>query len=315
MIDVLVLSRGVHGMPVEDYAAAIEARLPNRTVTLARTPAAERELLPEARVATGLALTPDTLTTAEHLELFACTFAGTDHLSLEAFREHDVTVTNASGVHGPNVSEFVIAGILAHVHRLAKGRARQERTEWRSYQKPELAGDTVMIVGLGAIGTAVVERLQGFDVETIGVRQSPTKGGPTDEVIGPDGEAFAAALARTDHLVLACPLTEATRGLIGHDEFRVLPSDALLVNIARGPVVDTDALVDALRKNLIDGAVLDVTDPEPLPPDHPLWSFQNVRITPHNAGATPQYYARRADILATNVERLRSDDPLENVVT
>jgi Phosphoglycerate dehydrogenase and related dehydrogenases len=123
-----------------------------------------------------------------------------------------------------------------------------------------------------------------------------------------------AALADADHLVCACPLTDETRGLIDREAFATLPSHASLVNVARGPVVETDALVDALRRNRIGGAFLDVTDPEPLPPDHPLWRFEDVRITPHNAGHSPAYYERTAEILAENVDRLLDGSSLENRV-
>ena len=109
----------------------------------------------------------------------------------------------------------------------------------------------------------------------------------------------------------ACPLTDETRGLVGREEFVTLPPNAVLVNVARGPVVDTDALVTALRGNWVRGASLDVTDPEPLPPDHPLWGLDDVLITPHNAGHTPQYYERLADIVAENVRRFRADDVAE----
>jgi phosphoglycerate dehydrogenase-like enzyme len=120
-------------------------------------------------------------------------------------------------------------------------------------------------------------------------------------------------LSRTDVLVLACPLTDTTRGLIGEEELVTLPEDALLINVARGPIVETEALVDAIRRNQLRGAALDVTDPEPLPEDHPLWGFDNVQITPHNAGHTPRYYTRLADIVAENVERLeRDEDELRN---
>ncbi len=146
--------------------------------------------------------------------------------------------------------------------------------------------------------------LEPFGVETIGVRYTPAKGGPTDEVIGFDGPEFESALARSDYVVLACPLSETTEGLIGAEEFDTLAPDAVVVNVARGPVVDTDALVDAVRSNQLRGAALDVTDPEPLPEDHPLWNFENVHITPHMAGHTPKYYERCADILARNLNRV-----------
>lgn len=123
-----------------------------------------------------------------------------------------------------------------------------------------------------------------------------------------------AAVTGADYVILACPLTDTTEGLIDAEVLRTMPPDVLLINIARGPVVDTDALLSSLRSNQLAGAVLDVTDPEPLPEDHPLWGLANVLITPHNAGHTPAYFERRADILAENVERLASGDGLQNRV-
>ncbi len=315
--DVLVLRKGTHATPVEEYAEAIRDRLPETTVRIAKTPAEEREEIRTARVVTGMTIDEELLGAAAHLEIFACAYAGTGHLPLEALRERGVTVTNASGVHGPNIGEHVLGSILAFARRFHVGRRRQERREWRHYRAHELQGSTVTIVGLGAIGQAVCDRLDPFGVETIGVRYSPEKGGPTDEVIGFEDDPFHDALARTDYLVLACPLTAQTRGLVDTEEFVTLPPGAVVVNVARGPVVDTEALVGALRSGWIRGAALDVTDPEPLPEDHPLWGFGNVHITPHNAGHTPDYYDRLADILAGNVDAIRETgryDDLENQV-
>ena len=311
--DVLVLRRGVHGRPIEGYVAALRERLPDREVRLARTPAEERELIADARVVTGLDVTEELLARAEALELFACLYAGVDHLPLAAFEERGIPVTSAAGVHAPNVAEYVLGSILADAQGLVEGWRREQRREWRHFQTGELAGSTVTVVGLGSIGTAVVERLSPFGVETVGVRYSPEKGGPTDEVLGYDDDLHA-AYARSDYLVLTCPLTERTEGMIDGSAFETLPPDSVLVNVARGPVVDTDDLVEALRGQLVGGAVLDVTDPEPLPEDHPLWTLSNVRITPHNAGDTPQYYDRVAEILAANLGRLagEADEPLEN---
>ena len=153
---------------------------------------------------------------------------------------------------------------------------------------------------MGAIGEAVVQRLHGFEVDTVGVRYTPGKGGPTDEVYSYD--EIAEAVADAAYVVLACPLTDATEHLIDEDVFVTMPPDSVLVNVARGGDVDTDALVDALRWNSIRGAALDVTDPEPLPEDHELWTFENVLITPHNAGHTPEYFQRLADIVAEAVD-------------
>ncbi|MGQ3413055.1 D-2-hydroxyacid dehydrogenase [Natrinema sp. LN54] len=315
--DVLVLRKGTHGTPIEQYADAIRDRLPDRTVELARTPAEEREAIRDARFVTGMTLEDDLLAAAENLEVFACAYAGTGHLPLEELEERGVAVTNASGVHGPNIGEHVLGAILSFTRRFHVGARRQRRREWRHYQAHELQGSTVTVVGLGAIGQSVCDRLEPFGVDTIGVRYSPEKGGPTDEVVGFEGDGFDDALARTDYLVLACPLTETTRGLIDSEAFVTMDPESVLVNIARGPVVDTDALVEALRSSWIRGASLDVTDPEPLPEDHPLWTFENVQITPHNAGHTPRYYDRLADIVAENRRRFDESDAdadLENQV-
>lgn len=313
--DIVAVAPGNHGIPIETLATAVAERLPEYTVATAKTPAQKRRRLRHARVATGIDLEPTYLEDADSLALFACSYAGTGHLELCAFEDHDVAVTNAAGVHGPNIGEYVLGAILAHVRRFETGMRRQRRNEWRHFQADELMGSTVTVVGLGAIGRAIVERLEGFGVTTIGVRYTPEKGGPTDEVIGFDRPALHEALARTDVLVLACPLTETTEGLIGDAELVTMPPDALVVNIARGKVIETDALVANLRDNFLGGAVLDVTDPEPLPADHPLWDLENVRITPHNAGHTPKYFDRLADILAENVAMLeRGEHDFKNRV-
>ena len=309
--DVVVLREGVHGMPVNEYAAALRDRLPDYDVRLAETPEEERDLVANAPVVAGTTVDTDLIERAEDLRLFASSYAGYGHLPMDVLEERGVHVTTASGVHGPNIAEHVLGFVLALCRRHHEGWRRQQRREWRAYRTRELAGSTVTVVGLGALGSAVVERLRGFDVETIGIRHSPEKGGPTDEVHGTD--RLHEALARTDYLVLAVPLTDDTRGMVGEAEFTTLPSDAVVINVARGPVVDTDALVSALRSNAIGGAGLDVTDPEPLPEDHPLWGFENVLITPHNSGHTPKYYERLADIVAENLRKVEETGEYEEL--
>jgi len=314
MADIVVLRRGTHGLPMDEYAAALRERLPDRDIALARTPKAERELVADAPVVTGVGIDEELLDAAESLELFACAYAGYGHLPMDALRERGVAVTNAAGIHAPSIAEQVLGYVLTFARDLHEGRRRQRNREYRHYQARELGGSTVTIVGLGAIGNAVVDRLQGFDVDTIGVRYTPEEGGPTDEVVGFDAEAVHDAFARTDYLVLATPLTDTTRGLVDEAAFATLPPESVLVNVARGGVVDTDALVDAVRKQSIRGAALDVTDPEPLPEDHPLWNFENVLLTPHNAGHTPEHWPRLADIVAENVSNPDSGEELRNRV-
>jgi phosphoglycerate dehydrogenase-like enzyme len=311
--DVLVLREDMHGTPMGVYANALRERLPEYEIAHARTPQEERELVRETPIATGVRFEERLLDHAEALQLFASAAAGTDHLPLESLAERDVAVTNASGVHGPNMAEYALGAILHFVRGFGEAQRRKDRHEWRHFQARELKGSTVTVVGLGAIGQAIVDRLNSFDVETIGVRYSPEKGGPTEEVCGFGEEDLHDALARTEYLVLACPLTDTTEGLLGEEEFVTLPPEAIVVNVGRGPLIDTDALVAALQRNQIDGAALDVTDPEPLPQEHVLWRMDNVLLTPHNAGHTPEYYHRLADIVAGNVEQVAETGSYEDL--
>jgi len=312
MTEILVLRQKIHGMEAGPYAEILRERLPDCTVTHAETPAEEQEGIETADVATGFSLSPADLTDAQNLDLFACVFAGTGHLDLDAFEKHGVAVTNASGVHGPNMSEYVIGAMIALSRQFPRAWRQKQRHAWQNYSVSELTGSTVTVVGLGSIGQAVVSRLEAFDVDTVGVRYTPEKGGPTDEVYGFD--EIHEAVVDTDYVVLACPLSDATEQLIDEEVFMTLPSNAYLINVARGPVVETDALLDALRSNKIAGAAVDVTDPEPLPADHPLWDLDNAMITPHNAGNSPVYYERFADILEENVHALESGEQLRNRV-
>ncbi len=309
-MELLVLREGVHRRESREYAAALDAKLDDHHVRHARTPSEERDYIESADIATGVQIDEALLEQADNLRWFACVYAGTSHLPLAALQDAGIAVTNAAGVHAPNASEHAVGLLLTFARNLHLAAAK---TGWEPTAPSELAGSTVTIVGLGAIGSAIADRLAPFNVTTLGVRKHPSTGGPTDEVVGPD--ALHDVLARTDYLVLCCPLTPATEGLIGQAELATLPPDAVIVNVARGPVVETDALLSALHRGRIGGAALDVTDPEPLPDDHPLWTFSNVVITPHSAGSTPKYYTRLADIVAENIERFNTDQPLRNQVS
>lgn len=302
-IDVLVLREGVHGRPVTAYADRLREHLPEYDIQHARTPAEERRLIENARVVTGLHLSEELLERAGAMELFAGLYAGVGHLPLSTLEQRGIAVTSAAGVHAPNVAEYAVGSMLAFAQGLHEGWRRDGRREYRHFQTGELQGSTVTVVGLGTIGRGIVDRLAGFGVETIGVRYTPEKGGPTDELLGFEDDLHA-AYARTDYLVLSCPLTKATRGLVDESAFRTLPPETVLVNVARGEVVETAALVTAIQRQRIRGAALDVTDPEPLPEDHPLWGFGNVVVTPHNAGDTPAYYSRAAEIVAENARQI-----------
>lgn len=311
-VSIAVLRWKIHGLSSTEYVELLRERLPDCSILEARTREEEREVLQSATVATGLDLPNGFVDEPNDLELFACIFAGTSHLPLERYEANDVAVTNASGVHAPKIGEYVLGAMIALTHRFPRAWQQQQTATWQSYSTRELSGSRAVVVGIGAIGTAVFERLEAFGVETVGVRHSPEKGGPADEIYG--FEAIEEAVVGADYLVLACPLTDQTAGLVDRDVLETLEPDAFVINIARGPVVETDALVAALQRNSIGGAALDVTDPEPLPSDHELWAMDDVLITPHNAGHTPAYLDRCADILEENVHRLRAGEEFLNRV-
>jgi phosphoglycerate dehydrogenase-like enzyme len=312
---VVVVRQKIHGMDARGLHAVLEDRLGPDRVQLADTRARELELVPTAEMAVGYRLPEAILDAPGALRVFACSFAGVGHLDLQRYREAAVAVTNAAGVHAPNITEQVIGAMLYFSRRFDIAVAQQREGLWQSYPPGELAGTAAVVIGLGAIGTRVCEMLQHFDVEVTAVRHSPEKGGPAATVIGyDDPAAIDAALASAEHVIIAAPLTDQTRGLIDGQRLLTMRSDAVLINVGRGPIVETDALVSALRSNAIRGAAVDVTDPEPLPAAHPLWAFENVLITPHNAGATPHYWERMADIVEANLTRLAAGDPLRNHV-
>ena len=302
MSNIVVLNNKIHGLNPERYAQTIREAPIEATVSYARTPVEAKELLADATVATGYQISPELVESAVNLDLFVCTFAGTDHLPLETLENQGVSVESASGVHGPNISEQVLGYVLSNVRNLWKARSQNERAEWCHFQGGELKGSTATVVGLGPIGETIVDRFNAFDVKTMGVRYTPSKGGNADEIIGFEEDALLDVFSRTDYLVLACPLTPTTEGLIDEDVFSTLPTNAMLINVARGAVVDTDDLVTALQGNEIANAAVDVTKPEPLPSDHPLWSLNNCLVTPHNAGHTPKYWERCTDILLSAVD-------------
>jgi len=304
--DIVVLRKNTEGLSTRSYAEVLRQKLPEHTVVHADTPKKERELIETAPVATGVTMNRDLLDRAEELKLFVAASSGYNHLPMGELTEREVVVANAAGIHAPGIAEQALGYCLMFARQLHTGWQRKTNHEWRHYQPSEMQDSTVTVVGLGAIGSTFVERLDGMGVDTIGIRYTPEKGGPTDEVYGLDEGSLHSALARTDYLVLSTPLTETTRNLITEAELNTLPPSAYVINVCRGGVLDTDALVSALQKNDINGAALDVTDPEPLPPGSPLWRMGNVLITPHVGGHTPKHWDRLADIVSHNVGQLEA---------
>ncbi len=240
-----------------------------------------------------------------------------------------VTICNARGAHNICTAEWTLSAILAmlkyvplylDIQHSADWRRRSEASrlyqqlthDERTYHPPvkleELTGKTVMLVGHGSIGKDIERLLQPFHVEIIRVARTPRAHPVVHRVSELDS-----LLPRADVVVLILPLTAESKGLIGAKQLALMRQGALLVNAARGGIVQTDALVDALNAGRI-RAALDVTDPEPLPPEHPLWRCPNLFITPHIGGSSPQFAARALKVAADELRRYISGEPLHNVV-
>jgi len=217
-----------------------------------------------------------------------------------------VVVCNARGVYDGPVAEWVVAAILAMQRGLVGARDAQLAADWRPFVPDELAGRRVLILGYGSIGAAVAGRLRPFGVTVVGLARGRRAG-----VLG--HEDLDGALPTADILVDLLPLSSETVGLLDARRLGLLPPGALLVNAGRGATVDTPALVEALRSRRL-RAALDVTDPEPLPPDHPLWRLPNVLVSPHVGGDSPRSLDRAYALAGDQIRRFAAGQPLENQV-
>ncbi len=256
---------------------------------------------------------------------------GVDGWPLDLFQKRGLVLTNGAGLGAIPISEYVVLGLLAGLKGAAALVRAQDRREWlkRPPTLEELYGKRALIYGYGSIGHAIGERLRAFGVAVIGVRRRP--GLPTSGEVNPGREAAAGGrgqgepgviasteweskLPQTDLLILAVPLTGATRALVGQPQLAALPQGAWVVNIARGGLIDEAALVAALKSGHLGGAYLDVTETEPLPPTSELWSLPNVILTPHTSWATHHLLERGAAIFLDNLQRYLRGEPLRNVV-
>ncbi len=252
------------------------------------------------------------ITNAIDIKWLNSLLAGMDGMPLQTLLARKVIVTNGAGINAITIAEYVVMGMLT----IAKGyRAvvrAQDRHVWltASPGTVELFGSRALLIGYGAIGKLIEERLKAFQVEVTAVRRTPDASGRT---LGPG--QWRSRLGEFDWVILAVPATAQTERMVGAAELSAMKRSAVLVNIARGSVVDQDALVAALQQRNIAGAFLDVTDPEPLPAEHPLWSLDNAHVTMHLSGrAQTLMFERSARRFLENLARYRNGEPLHHQV-
>lgn len=239
-------------------------------------------------------------------------FAGIESFFAAGVIDPSLTWTCAKGIYGHACAEHALALMLAGSRRLAH-HARARRWDEPGLGSPErrLKGASLLIVGLGGIGRALAEIVRPLEMKVVGTSRS---GRAVEGVEVHRSSEMPSLLGDADYVAVCAALTDETRGLIGSKELAAMKSDAWLVNVARGGLVDTDALMNALRNGEIGGAALDVTDPEPLPPDHDLWSMDTVLITPHIANTWDMALPELRDLVRRNVANFAENRDLEGLV-
>lgn len=235
------------------------------------------------------------------LRYIQLTSAGFDRVPMDYVNAHGIEIHNARGVYSIPMAEFALGGVLQLYKQSGYFHENQKAHKWEKHRGlTELYGKQVCIVGCGSVGTECAKRFKAFGCSVVGVDIKPYKNELYDSMLPLN--SLDEALMQADVTVLTLPLTEDTRRLINEDRFTAMKHGAVLVNIARGAIIDTDALIVALNTHLR-GAVLDVFDEEPLHESSPLWDMENVIITPHNSFVSDDNHTRMLDVIMNNLER------------
>ncbi|WIM12188.1 D-2-hydroxyacid dehydrogenase [Enhydrobacter sp.] len=262
----------------------------------------------------------DLIAHAPKLKFIQSISSGIDQYSREQLGAKKVRLASAAGVNARAVAEHAMALLLAVARRLPEARDNQHRKTWRGMigdlaeREDELGGKTLLVVGMGRIGSHLARLARAFDMKVIGIRRDPAQGDNGADSIHAMGD-LVKLVPEADFVALTCALTPETTGLMSAAAFAAMKPSAVFVNVARGRVADETALIETMKRGKIWAAALDVTADEPLPASSPLWAMPNVFITPHTAGETRRYEDNVLDILVDNLERLwRGETALRNQV-
>jgi phosphoglycerate dehydrogenase-like enzyme len=279
-------------------------------------------LIPEAEVYFGFGFTKDLLGAARSLRWLHSAAAGVGNVLNTGIADRDILITNSAGVHGPPIAEFVVAGVLHFLRGLDVAIAQQRRSEWSkdffvALDSPlrELSECRALIVGAGGLGSETARRLSALGAHCTGLRRRPALGTPAGFAAVAGLDRIDALLPEADILVLAAPLTADTSELMTRARLQRLPHHAIVVNVARGALLDEAALAELLAAGRLRGAVLDVFRREPLDPSSPLWALPNALVVPHVSPVSPRrFWPRQLDLFLDNWRRYVSGAPLRNLV-
>lgn len=306
--------------PPADIAPRIRQRWPElRVVHLPTYDQIDAEL-PDTDIFVGWSLKPEQFQLAKKLKWLHATAAGVDQLMYPELRQSSVLVTNASGVHSVPMAEHILGMILAMARRFPSSMRYQAWHHWAQQEiwdepiKPrELPGQVLLLVGFGAIGRELAKRVRPLGMKIWACTRTGRTDSPDVDRIVPSAQ-LDEVLHEADYVVLAAPVTPETHHLMNAHRLARMKPSAVLINVARGTLVDEAALIQALQQRTIAGAALDVAQQEPLPPDHPLWALENVFITPHTSGVTVSLWDRQIELLLDNLERWFAGRELRNRV-
>jgi len=298
----------------------LRARFPHITFLHSTSRESDIELAAGIDAAFALALGKDALARAATLRWLHCSGHAVGHFPLADLAARHIVVTNSRGVQSVPIAEHVMACLLALARRLPQTMRDQQERVWRpnvlvGEASPWLlAGRTMGIIGVGTLGEAVAVRAKAFGMRVMGLRRDPGRGVPKgfDDVVGPADRGRL--LAEADVIVIAAPLTPETERLIDAAAIATMKPGAIVINVARGQLIDEGALADALETGRLGGAALDVFTTEPLPPNSPLWAMPNVIVTPHNSGFRTGHFDAVIDLFAENLKRFERGVELLNVV-
>jgi D-2-hydroxyacid dehydrogenase (NADP+) len=256
---------------------------------------------------------PKLLAESKTLKLMHVQSTGVDRYMVPEFIESDIILINSKGVHAGPVADHAMAMLLALSQDFQNAYANQSKRLWIDLSPTRLEGKTVGLLGLGAIGQALAKRCKAFDLKVLGIRRNPDSSVEfVDQVFSID--SVDKVLAESDFVISSLPLTKETHHFLSKREFSLMKSSSFFINVGRGPVVNEEDLIEALRKGEIKGAGLDVFEEEPLDAQSPLWEMPNVLITPHSAGNDPDNWRKTMDIFVENLRRWQEGKPLINVV-
>ncbi|QQO07486.1 D-2-hydroxyacid dehydrogenase [Breznakiella homolactica] len=298
----------------EEQAAALAKDYPQCDFIFTDDTKASDEMIEAAEVMVGF-MKPDVVRKARNLKWLHLSSIGVDqHIDKSIYANPDILLTNSAGTYGKPISDHILGMMLALSRNMHIFRDQQRQSLWKKMDSTkDLFESTLCIIGLGDVGMELARKANALGMHVIGVKRTPARGLPcVDEVY--TTEKLDEVLPRADFVVLSLATTPETAGLMSRDRLDKMKPDSYLINIGRGSLVDQDALRDSLAEGRIAGAAIDVTTPEPLPPDSPLWALPNLIITPHVSGKSPSTYRRHYEVFRQELGRYLSGEKLKNSI-